>query len=330
LIQPAFYSADFAVTTDAPPVPTTIICDDLDPGGYAQTLGKLTEWVGWFRRTYRVPATVVAPCWFAHSGIREELGHLWTGWLVTIHPDAGVGMIGLDWDARRDQTISRLRESTAITGCTTSAHREEQPITAQTAAELMDVHLTHELQTRSRNAIRSSALQVVLEHLEELELRHDLAARILADTVKHPETATQQDQAAIAQRLRDAAVTAHSTVDKILDSAIRTVADMQLTADREQHLAETRRDLADAIVSQVLDKVHRAADSTGPEAAWQDALEELLPADLAAERAIAIAATRYAAVDRRVTARSQHPDIEKLLAKPEHPADAGSPPDLRA
>ena len=132
----------------------------------------------------------------------------------------------------------------------------------------------------------------------------------------------------VAQRLRDAAATAHSTVDKILDSAIRTVADMQLTADREQHLAETRRDLADAIVSRVLDKSHRAAASTGPEAAWQDALEELLPADLAAERAIAIAATRSAAVDRRVTARSQHPDIEKLLAKPEHPADAGSPPDL--
>ena len=186
-----------------------------------------------------------------------------------------------------------------------------------------------DLQTRSRNAIRSSALQVVLEHLEELELRHDLAARILADTVEHPETATQQDQAEVAQRLRDAAATAHSTVDKILDSAIRTVADMQLTADREQHLAETRSDLADAIVSRVLDKSHRAAASTGPEAAWQDALEELLPADLAAERAIAIAATRSAAVDRRA-ARSQHPDIEKLLAKPEHPADTGSPPDLGA
>ena len=67
--QPAFDPADFGVTTDAPPVPTTINWDDLDPGGYAQTLGKLTEWVGWFRRTYRVPATVFPPCWFAHPGI---------------------------------------------------------------------------------------------------------------------------------------------------------------------------------------------------------------------------------------------------------------------
>ena len=184
------------------------------------------------------------------------------------------------------------------------------------------------MRTRSRNAIRRSAIQVILEHLGQLELRHDLAARILADTVKHPETATQQDQAEVAQRLRDASASAHSTVDKILDSAIRTVADMQLTADREQHLAETRRDLADAIVSRVLDKSHRAAASTGPEAAWQDALEELLPADLAAGRAIAIAATRSAAVDRRATARAQQPDIEKLLATTEVTDNASEPSDL--
>ena len=40
--QPAFDPADFGVITDAPPVPTTINWDHLDPGGYAQTLAKLT------------------------------------------------------------------------------------------------------------------------------------------------------------------------------------------------------------------------------------------------------------------------------------------------
>ena len=312
--EPAFDPADFGVTSNAPPVPTTINWDVLDSAAYARTLRELSEWVGWLRHTYRVPATVVPPCWFAHPGIREELGHLWTGWLVTIHPDAGVGMIGLDWDARRDQVISRLRESTAITGCTASAHRDEQPINVQTTSGQMDAHLTREIQARSRNAIRDSAVQVVLDHLEEIELRHDLAARILTDTVEHPETATAKDQAVITQRLHDIAATAHRTVHTILHSAIRTVADMQLTNDREEQLADTRNEMAAAIVSRVLDRSQPGSAPTGSEQAWQDALEALLPAELAAERAIAIAATRSAAVDRRVAARSQHPDVEKFLA----------------
>jgi len=82
-------------------------------------------------------------------------------------------------------------------------------------------------------------MQVILEHLGQLELRHDLAARILPETVEHPETATQQDQAEVAQRLHDASANPHCIVERILDSAIRTVADMQLTADREEHLARS-------------------------------------------------------------------------------------------
>ena len=62
--QPAFDSAG-----NAPPVPTTINWDVLDSAGYARTLREFSEWVGWFRRTYRVPATVFPPCWFAHPGI---------------------------------------------------------------------------------------------------------------------------------------------------------------------------------------------------------------------------------------------------------------------
>lgn len=72
----------------------------------------------------------------------------------------------------------------------------------------------------------------------------------------------------------------------------------------------------------VLDRSPPPAATAGPENEWQDALEELLPADLAAERAIAIATTRSTAVDRRITARSHHPDIEQLLTRPERPADA--------
>lgn len=184
MIQPAFDPAVFGVPTDTLPISMTINWDALDPIGYSRTLRELAAWVERFRQAYRVPATVFAPCWFAHPGIREEPGHLWTGWLTTIHADAGVGMIGLDWDSRRDQVVSRLRESRVITGCTAGAHREERPLTIHPATELLVAHLTHECQTRSKNAVRIAAEQVVLEHLQGLELRHDLAARLLVEIVE--------------------------------------------------------------------------------------------------------------------------------------------------
>ena len=97
---PAFDPAVFGGDPQTPPVPMVICWDELDPAGYARTLRDLADWIDWFRRTYRVPATVIPPCWFTHPGLREDLGHLWTGWLLTRHPDAGVGMTGLDWDGR--------------------------------------------------------------------------------------------------------------------------------------------------------------------------------------------------------------------------------------
>ena len=85
----AFDPAGFGDSPDAPPVPTTICWDDLDPVSYTVTFQELSDWLAWFRQTYRIPATVFPNCWFTHPGIREDLGHLWTGWLVTRHPTLG-------------------------------------------------------------------------------------------------------------------------------------------------------------------------------------------------------------------------------------------------
>ena len=149
---PAVFGGD----PDVPPVPMVICWDELDPTTYASTLEELSRWLVWFRRVYRVPSTVFPPCWFTHPGIREELGHLWTGWLVTRHPDAGVGMIGLDWDSRREQAITRLRETTAISGCTGTRHQAEQRVTADHDEDLWVDHLNSETNYRSREGRLSS------------------------------------------------------------------------------------------------------------------------------------------------------------------------------
>jgi hypothetical protein len=140
-----------------------VVCwDDLPADAYTHTLADLADWIGWLRATYRIPATVIPPCWFTHPALREDIGHLWTGWLLTRHPDAGVGMIGLDWDQRRDAAINRLREATAITGCTATRHQAEPepvPATPTAAERLWHDHLDQ--QTRQR--IRAAALQAAAD-----------------------------------------------------------------------------------------------------------------------------------------------------------------------
>ncbi len=186
MTAPVFDMAAFGGAAEAPPVPMVICWDDLDPAGYSTTLDALSRWLQWFRSTYRVPATVFPPCWYTHPGIREDLGHLWTGWLITRHPDAGVGMIGLDWDSRREQAVSRLREATAITGCTGTQHRDEQPMPTEPDPRPFGQHVAHEFRARLREALRHSAIEAATDRLQRAELRHDLAAEALAAVADKP------------------------------------------------------------------------------------------------------------------------------------------------
>jgi hypothetical protein len=294
-----------------------VVCwEDLPPDVFTHQLGELADWIGWLRTTYRIPATVIPPCWFTHPGLREDIGHLWTGWLLTRHPDAGVGMIGLDWDQRRDAAINRLREATAVTGCTATRHQAEpdpQVAIPASAEQLWQNHLHSQTTERVQAIARRAAVDQVIDILQAAELRHDLAPTILADTADDPANAGDDDRAQVAQRLHQLAEDAVERAAQSAADAARTVLDAQQHTTRESAVAQARNDLAHVFAAAApASQAPRVSEEHAQR--WLDALEKLLPASIAADRAAAAASARTAAVDQRAAARRRHPDIDDLLA----------------
>ncbi len=313
--QPAFDPAVFGGQPSTPPVPMVVCWDDLPPDEYTHQLAELADWIGWLRSTYRIPSTVLPPCWFTHPGLREDIGHLWTGWLLTRHPDAGVGMIGLDWDQRREAAIGRLREATAITGCTATRHQAEpEPGAAisPSVEQLWQDHLDSQTLERVRAVAWRAAVDQVVEILQAAELRHELAPAILAETADDTANATEDDRTQLAERLRQIAVDSVDRAAQSAADAARSVLDAQQHVAHEGAVAVARDDLADLFASASLagQNPSTAEDLTQ---SWLDALEMLLPASIAADRAAAAAAARTAAADQRAAARRRHPDIGGLI-----------------
>ena len=307
-----------------------VICwDELDPAGYARTLRDLADWLDWLRGTYRLPYTVIPPCWFSHPGLREDLGHLWTGWLLTRHPDAGVGMTGLDWDARREQTIARLREATAITGCTGTRHTDEPAMPDTDVSALWNDHLATDAASGVASETRRTTIDVVTEHLQAAELRHDLAPGLLTEIAANPAAATSDERAAVAARLQQIAEQAAATVDQIAADASRTIADQHDLAGREAAVDAARRRVAEAATTM------NAGDANDVDPAvarreWLAAIENLLPATLAADRAAAAAAASDSTADRVAGARRRRVDIDSLLSLWMTPAPRAKAATVRA
>ena len=134
----------------------------------------------------------------------------------------------------------------------------------------------------------------------------------------NPESATDEDKAKVAAQLRRLAVIAPGESATAARDAIRTVADIQHTADRETTLAAARQSLASAIVTSAIDETGTESITSDATQRWLDALETLLPAGVAIDRAAAIAAARSAAVERRVAVQHRHPDVDRLLASEEN------------
>jgi hypothetical protein len=223
-------------------------------------------------------------------------------------------MIGLDWDQRREAAIGRLREATAIAGCTATRHQAEpEPAAAIPAPveQLWQDHLHDQTQQRARAIARRAAVDQVVDILQSAELRHDLAPAILAETADAAH-ATDDDRVQVAERLRQLAADAVDRAAQSASDAAQTVIDAQQHTAQEGAVALTRDDLADLFATSVL---AGQTPSTSDDLAqkWLDALERLLPASIAADRAAAAAAARTAAVDQRAAARHRHPDIDGLI-----------------
>jgi hypothetical protein len=295
-----------------------VVCwDDLDSTTYASRLTELANWITWLRATYRIPATVIPPCWFTHPGIREDIGHLWAGWQLTRHPDAGVGMIGLDWDQRKDATITRLREATAITGCTATRHQPEpEPMrnTANAIDNLWQDHMNCESRGRSRAIARQAAQHIVEEILQAAELRHELAPAILAELTADSTKEHNDEPGVVTERLVQLAVDAVARATRAAADAVATVTDAHQHSEQEAALSDARAHIVTLLSSSALNRQTPGADVVQDQSRnWLRSLEHYLPARIAADRAAAAAAARTAAVDQRATARRRHPNIDDLL-----------------
>ena len=106
-------------------------------------------------------------------------------------------MIGLDWDQRRDAAVNRLREATAITGCTAPVTRPNPTPSPRFRRRPSSCGWTTSTVRPSNASARSlgrPAVDQVGEILPAAELRHDLAAAVLADTADDSVNASDDDR----------------------------------------------------------------------------------------------------------------------------------------
>ncbi|MET3808879.1 hypothetical protein ABIB25_005909 [Nakamurella sp. UYEF19] len=287
--------------------PGTIPWELLGASDYRNELTDLGTWLEWLVPTYRIPPSVIPPCWFLHPGLIEELGHLWTGWRVTRHADSGVGMVGLDWDGHRERATSRLRELVATAGCNGTNHSPKPGPALNRDEELWETHLKTDAESRKRKsterAIRSSAEEVLVK----AEQRDELAVDILADVATDPAhpTAAEIDQGAMA-------------LEK--SSWVAAAEAQRRGRDTRTHIGNAASEslLTTALVTardEVLTRIAAGCDPAELEAAirrWQAAATSAVPTDDALRRAAATNVGRSTAANHLASARFRH-DVATML-----------------
>lgn len=76
---------------------------------------ELNRWVGWLRKTYGLPASMVPPLWHRHSELVWELSGLHLHWLCAYDPGQN-GAAPLGWHRDFADARQRLREWVAAFG----------------------------------------------------------------------------------------------------------------------------------------------------------------------------------------------------------------------
>jgi len=291
-----------------PQQPGTIPWEVLSANDYRTALEDLGSWLAWLVTTYRTPPSVIPPCWFLHTGLVEELGHLWTGWRVTRHPESGMGMVGLDWDNHRERAANRLRELVATAGCNGTTHSAKPGPALNRDDSLWEASLQTATSVRTAQSTERAMRSVAREVLLKAEQRNELALEILGDIAADPGNPT-------------AAEISQSTV--ALESSTRMAA-----ADAQQRSQETHTHLDNATCEALLtielvaarqDLLARIAAGCGSEEfeaasrRWVAAAARAVPTGEALRRAAETNAGVSAAANNLASAKLRHAGAATLL-----------------
>ena len=288
---------------EAAPLPPVVAWETLDAESFERELGQLCEWVTWLIELYGIGQDTIPDCWYRHPALREELSHLRSAWLLTRHPNAGIGAIGVEWDRHRDMTLTRLRPLVARFGCTPAAHVEPAGVRRwQPAGPDLARHVADERSWRDRAAVILARTQLADELMDEVELRV-----IAAELVETNPTADSAEA-----ELREWTELSPPRIAAALFADTGPAADAAATAAQLVAL----RVAHDRLLTVLLNPGRDSGELAGLGRAWVDLVEQITPA----EDAIAAAAppTSESAV---AGAASRFPGIGDLLDLPEDDQD---------
>lgn len=286
--------------TDEPgpvPLPAIIAWETLLPADYATELRNLNTWVRWLITTYDVTASTIPDCWYRHPGIIHDLSHLRSAWLLSRHPEAGVGNAGVDWDRWKDASFQRLQLANSQS-CASGNHtdRASRRLTDHTD---LDRHLADTNQWLTSQTTWLAAIAGAQNALADAERIGDTIDNTL-HTIPD-DTPTDQAQQiltrTVERELRQAIATANNAAQQDRELATTTGND----ADAIAHLNTARRALSVAIAN------------TDPTI---DAHHWLTAVDNATDLQRTVAATinlREHTTTAAAAAQTRHPGIADLL-----------------
>ena len=294
--------------SEEPEQPGTIPWDLLSANDYRSALEGLGSWLEWLVPTYRIPPSVVPPCWFLHNGVIEELGHLWTGWQVTRHPESGIGMVGLEWDNHRERVVGRLRELVATAGCNGTNHSVKPWPQLNRDDRLWDANLQTEVNVRTARSTERAVLSAAREVLLKAEHRNELAHNILSDLAADPGHPTpaeiSQSLIALEDSTRMAAADAQRRSQETFILLDNAACEALLTIE----LAAAREDLLARIVAG-----RTAVDLGAATRRWMTTAARVEPTEEVFRRAAATNTGRSAAASHLTSSQFRHPNVTALL-----------------
>ena len=296
--------------SETPEQPATIPWERLGATDYCSALEELGSWLAWLVPAYRIPPSVIPPCWFLHVGVIEELGHLWTGWRVTRHPESGVGMVGLEWDNQRERVTIRLRELVATAGCNGTNHSSKPGPLLHRDNKLWKANLQTETDVRTTRSTERAILSAAGEVLRKAEQRNELAFDILNDIATdpgHPSDAEiSQSTIALDDSTRMAAADAQRRGQETLlhlDNAAReALLTIELAAARDDLLAKIAASCGPASLKEAAKR-------------WIAAATNAATTEEALRRAVATNSGVSAAANRLPSAKFRHGNAADILGR---------------